>query len=102
MIVFLSLLFFELFLMVFDMCVFMLYICFYGLGKCYFGGVQVLWEIDLEICCGEVFGIIGCSGVGKFLLICIFNCLECFSEGQVLIDDEDIGGYDGQCLVVLC
>lgn len=72
-----------------------------GLGKRYPGGVQALREIDLEIRRGEVFGIIGRSGAGKSSLIRTLNRLERPSEGQVLIDDEDIGGYDGQRLVAL-
>ncbi len=70
----------------------------HGLGKRYPGGVQALREIDLEIRRGEVFGIIGRSGAGKSSLIRTLNRLERPSEGQVLIDDEDIGGYDGQRL----
>ena len=73
----------------------------HGLGKRYPGGVQALREIDLEIRRGEVFGIIGRSGAGKSSLIRTLNRLERPSEGQVLIDDEDIGGYDGQRLVAL-
>ncbi len=73
----------------------------HGLGKRYPGGVQALREIDLEIRRGEVFGIIGRSGAGKSSLIRTLNRLERPSEGQVLIDGEDIGGYDGQRLVAL-
>ncbi|OOW04756.1 ABC transporter [Pseudomonas sp. MF6396] len=68
-----------------------------GLGKQYPGRertVHALRDINLEIRRGEVFGIIGRSGAGKSSLLRSLNRLEQPSNGQVLIDGEDIAGYD--------
>nr|WP_286206670.1 ATP-binding cassette domain-containing protein [Thauera linaloolentis] len=51
-------------------------------------------DITLEIGKGEVFGIIGRSGAGKSTLLRSLNLLERPSTGQVLIDGEDITGFD--------
>ncbi|MFK0089208.1 methionine ABC transporter ATP-binding protein [Pseudomonas sp. NPDC090755] len=68
-----------------------------GLGKQYPGreqAVHALRDINLEVRRGEVFGIIGRSGAGKSSLLRSLNRLEDPSRGQVLIDGEDIAGFD--------
>ncbi|WP_275630339.1 ATP-binding cassette domain-containing protein [Pseudomonas sp. 273] len=65
------------------------------------GPVQALADIDLSVQRGEIFGIIGRSGAGKSSLIRTLNRLEQPSAGQVLIDGEDIAGYDARQLVGL-
>ncbi|MGF6091871.1 methionine ABC transporter ATP-binding protein [Pseudomonas sp. 18173] len=68
-----------------------------GLGKHYRVGqqsVQALHDINLDIRRGEVFGIIGRSGAGKSSLLRSLNRLETPSSGQVLIEGEDIVGFD--------
>jgi D-methionine transport system ATP-binding protein len=68
-----------------------------GLGKHYRLGsqsVHALQDINLDIRRGEVFGIIGRSGAGKSSLLRSLNRLEQPSSGQVLIDGEDIVGFD--------
>ncbi|WP_374441409.1 methionine ABC transporter ATP-binding protein [Pseudomonas panipatensis] len=68
-----------------------------GLGKHYQARqqtVQALHDINLEIRRGEVFGIIGRSGAGKSSLLRSLNRLEQPSSGQVLVDGEDIAGFD--------
>ncbi|WP_432706463.1 methionine ABC transporter ATP-binding protein [Azotobacter salinestris] len=77
---------------------------FSGLGKRYDGAqgpVRALQGIDLAVHRGEIFGIIGRSGAGKSSLLRTINRLERPSEGRVLIDGEDIGGYDTDRLVAL-
>ncbi|GAB3480753.1 methionine ABC transporter ATP-binding protein [Azotobacter salinestris] len=77
---------------------------FSGLGKRYDGAqgpVHALQGIDLTVRRGEIFGIIGRSGAGKSSLLRTINRLERPSEGRVLIDGEDIGGYDTDRLVAL-
>jgi D-methionine transport system ATP-binding protein len=67
------------------------------LGKHFVTGqqhVQALHDINLQIRRGEVFGIIGRSGAGKSSLLRSLNRLEQPSSGQVLIDGEDIVGFD--------
>ncbi|MBD1554807.1 methionine ABC transporter ATP-binding protein [Pseudomonas typographi] len=75
-----------------------------GVGKTYLAGrkaVNALSNIDLDIHRGEIFGIIGRSGAGKSSLIRTFNRLEDVSEGQVLIDGQDIGKLSANELVRL-
>ena len=60
-----------------------------GIHKRY-GDLPALAGIDLHIRQGEVFGIIGRSGAGKSTLLRLINRLETPSDGQVLIDGEDI------------
>lgn len=47
-------------------------------------------DMDLEIGKGEIFGVIGYSGAGKSTFIRLINRLEDPSEGQIVIDNEDI------------
>lgn len=56
--------------------------------------VSALNDINLQIGKGEVFGIIGRSGAGKSTLLRSLNLLERPSAGRVLIDGEDITGFD--------
>ncbi|MTH78511.1 methionine ABC transporter ATP-binding protein [Paracoccus aestuariivivens] len=75
-----------------------------GLGKTYVsaaGKVVALNAIDLDICAGEIFGIIGRSGAGKSSLLRTINRLEQPSSGRVLIDGQDISGLDETGLVAL-
>ncbi|WP_203230036.1 ATP-binding cassette domain-containing protein [Azotobacter chroococcum] len=77
---------------------------FSALGKRYDGAqgeVRALRDIDLTVRRGEIFGIIGRSGAGKSSLLRTINRLERPSEGRVLIDGEDIAGYDTDRLVAL-
>jgi len=74
------------------------------MGKTYNGEqgpVRALHGIDLAVRRGEIFGIIGRSGAGKSSLLRTINRLEQPSEGQVLIDGEDIGRYGTSELVAL-
>lgn len=54
------------------------------------GSVVALKGIDLEIKKGEIFGIIGQSGAGKSTLIRCINMLESPTEGQVMVDGQDM------------
>ena len=47
------------------------------------GKVRALNDINLEICQGEIFGIIGLSGAGKSTLVRCINYLEVPTEGDV-------------------
>lgn len=84
-----------------DVHIFMSHIRLHGLDKRYSGGAQALREVDLEVHRGEAFNTVGRSSTGKSSLICTLGHLERPSEGQVLIDNEDIDGYDDQRLVTL-
>lgn len=56
--------------------------------------IPALRPTRLEIANGEVFGIVGHSGAGKSTLVRLINRLEAPSGGRVVIDDEDVTGYD--------
>ncbi|WP_439860660.1 quaternary amine ABC transporter ATP-binding protein [Pseudomonas sp. MBLB4136] len=55
-------------------------------------------DLSLSIDAGEVFVIMGLSGSGKSTLVRHFNRLIEPTSGQILIDGEDILGYDRQAL----
>ena len=65
-----------------------------SIGKRY-GDLVALQDIDLSVQRGEIFGIIGRSGAGKSSLLRLINRLETPSQGQVLINGQDIATLDG-------
>lgn len=54
------------------------------------GPITALKDINLTVSDGEVFGIIGLSGAGKSTLVRCINLLERPTEGQVIIDGQDL------------
>ena len=54
------------------------------------GTVEAVKNIDLKIEKGDIFGIIGLSGAGKSTLVRCLNLLEKPTEGQVLIEGQDL------------
>ena len=56
--------------------------------------VDALSDINLSIEKGDIYGIIGMSGAGKSTLVRCLNFLERPSDGQVLIDGQDLGALD--------
>ena len=68
-----------------------------GLSKVYpipGGEVQALTNINLTIEKGDIYGIIGMSGAGKSTLIRCLNRLDTPTDGQILIDGENILAMD--------
>ncbi|MGH9068052.1 MAG: amino acid ABC transporter ATP-binding protein [Acidimicrobiales bacterium] len=57
-----------------------------------FGDLEVLRGVDLEVRSGEVLVIIGPSGGGKSTLLRCVNLLETVSDGQVLLEGDNISG----------
>ncbi|KNZ43069.1 amino acid ABC transporter ATP-binding protein [Acetobacterium bakii] len=57
-----------------------------------FGDLEVLKDINLEVCEREVICIIGASGSGKSTLLRCINALEDASSGTVEVDGHDITG----------
>ena len=57
------------------------------------GTVEALKDVSLEIASGDIFGIIGMSGAGKSTLVRCINYLEVPTEGKVLIDGKELGGF---------
>jgi putative ABC transport system ATP-binding protein len=56
--------------------------------------VQALRGIDLEIKRGEFIAITGASGSGKSTMMNIVGCLDLPSEGKVLLEGDDIAGFN--------
>lgn len=64
-----------------------------GLGKTFktkTGNVRALENINLTIRQGDIYGIIGMSGAGKSTLVRCMNLLERPTEGEVIVDGQDI------------
>ncbi len=64
-----------------------------GLGKTFktkIGNVRALENINLTIRQGDIYGIIGMSGAGKSTLVRCMNLLERPTEGEVIVDGQDI------------
>lgn len=59
------------------------------------GEVKALDNINLDICQGEIFGIIGLSGAGKSTLVRCMNYLEVPTEGEVLFEGESLSRMNG-------
>lgn len=53
--------------------------------------VRALEDINLDIEQGDIYGVIGMSGAGKSTLVRCLNFLEVPSEGQVIIEGQDLG-----------
>lgn len=53
--------------------------------------VFVVDYVNLLIWVGLIYGVIGFFGVGKSILIWMFNYLEVFILGEVIIDGDYIG-----------
>lgn len=54
--------------------------------------------INLTINQGDIFGIIGVSGAGKTTLIRCLSGLEKVTEGEIIIDKENINNFSGKQL----
>ena len=54
------------------------------------GRIVALDDINLSICEGDIFGIIGLSGAGKSTLVRCMNLLETPTEGQVIFDGRKL------------
>ncbi len=56
------------------------------------GLVKALEDINLDICAGEIFGIIGLSGAGKSTLVRCINYLEIPTRGEVVFEGKKLSG----------
>lgn len=54
------------------------------------GPINALEDINITVCDGDIFGIIGLSGAGKSTLVRCINLLEKPTSGEVIIDGKDI------------
>ncbi|MDR0880479.1 MAG: methionine ABC transporter ATP-binding protein [Clostridioides sp.] len=60
-----------------------------NLSKSY-GDVNVLHDIDLSIETGQIYGLVGTSGVGKSTLLGCINGLEEYQKGSIRVDDVKV------------
>jgi D-methionine transport system ATP-binding protein len=65
-----------------------------GLEKS-FDGVKILNSIDLNIEDGDIFGLIGRSGVGKSTLLRCINGLESYDAGSLKVDGKEVKDLAG-------
>jgi len=68
-----------------------------GIHKRY-GPVEVLKGVDITINSGEIISIVGPSGSGKSTLLHILGTLDKPDSGQVFLNNENIGGLQGNKL----
>ncbi|MDO4378591.1 MAG: methionine ABC transporter ATP-binding protein [Erysipelotrichia bacterium] len=61
-----------------------------NLSKTYSNEVEALKNVNLKICDGDIYGIIGLSGAGKSTLVRCIDLLEKPSSGTIKIDDIDL------------
>ncbi len=54
------------------------------------GEIVAVDNVNLEIKSGEIFGIIGYSGAGKSTMIRLLNGLEKPSDGQIVVNNQEI------------
>ena len=54
------------------------------------GGVTALENINLDICKGDIYGIIGLSGAGKSTLVRCINLLERPTSGTVKVNGKEL------------
>lgn len=63
-----------------------------------FDGFKAVKDVSLKIEDNDTFGIVGFSGAGKSTLVRTINLLQRPSEGQVLIDGENLLDLDNKTL----
>jgi branched-chain amino acid transport system permease protein len=56
-----------------------------------FGGLQALAGVDLDVCEGEIFGLVGPNGSGKTTLINVISGFYPLSSGTITLDGAEIG-----------
>ena len=75
----------------------MAFVEFHDVGKTYHMGeveINALHNASFEVEKGELVVIVGPSGAGKTTLLNILGGMDMLSEGQVIIDGEDISKYN--------
>ena len=63
-----------------------------------YGSITALQNITLTINKGDIYGIVGTSGVGKSTLLRLINLLEVPTEGAVFVDNLELTALKPQAL----
>ena len=63
--------------------------------------VHALQDVSLQVCKGEIYGIVGFSGAGKSTLIRLVNRLETPDTGTVRVNGQDLADLKGKALTAL-
>lgn len=59
---------------------------------------RALDHVDLTVCTGEIFGIVGYSGAGKSTLVRLINYLQQPSSGEIIVNDQNLATLNNQGL----
>lgn len=59
---------------------------------------RALDHVDLTVCTGEIFGIVGYSGAGKSTLVRLINYLQQPSNGEIIVNDQNLATLNNQGL----
>lgn len=78
------------------------YIEFKNVCACYSGGANALTDISFTVERGQTIGIIGGTGAGKSTLVNLIPHFYGASEGEVLIDGNDIKDVGDNQLRAMC
>lgn len=57
-----------------------------------FGGLMALNGVDLQVCQGEIFGLVGLNGAGKTCLLNVVSGVYRCGKGSVIFQGKDITG----------
>ena len=63
-----------------------------------YGALQVLKNIHLKIEDGDIYGLVGKSGVGKSTLLRCINGLETYQSGSLQVEGEEVSKKNGKAL----
>ena len=63
-----------------------------------YGDLQVLKNIHLKIEDGDIYGLVGKSGVGKSTLVRCINGLETYQSGSLQVEGEEVSKKSGKAL----
>lgn len=66
-----------------------------------YDGENIIEDIDIHLCDGEVVSLLGVSGSGKTTLFNVLSGLSVPDNGRVLLDGEDVTGKTGKMSYML-
>ncbi len=57
-----------------------------------YGEIQVLWDVDVSVCRGELVALVGANGAGKTTLLRALSGLQTFQSGTIEFEGESLIG----------